>query len=102
PFPDGRLPADSVHCLASGFVIEHPNTPAVNYLWEDGSSAPERIVEETSTYLLTSFNACDTITDTFNVQFNKPPAPILASNDSTICSGTPINIAVVNIGTGSY
>jgi gliding motility-associated-like protein len=61
------------------------DTPAMNFVWDDGSTAASRTVYESGTYYVRyQLNACTDKTDTLHVTFERLP---LISWDSNACYG---------------
>lgn len=67
-----------VHYLCQDSVQLSPFNSGVNYLWENGSTDPERKVTLPGTYVLRYRFLCSSFTDTFRV-LPKPPFPQVGS-----------------------
>ncbi len=59
-------------CFRASTVLEAPDHKSC-YLWDDGSTLPEREVKASGTYWVQYFDACRITTDTFLVQFIELP-----------------------------
>ncbi len=46
--------------------------PGTSYTWDDNSQNQTRVIQSTGKYWVTSFNACGSYTDTFNVKYDFP------------------------------
>lgn len=89
PKPDGKLPTDSVYCLDRPFYLLNTQTKSIQYLWNDGTTGPQLRVDSSGTFWLKSFNECDTLTDTFSIEFNGEPKLALG-DDVFLCPGESI------------
>lgn len=84
PRADGYLPNDSVYCSEIPFYVLNPQTNGVSYQWHDGTDGPQYRIDSSQTVSLLSFSACDTLNDTFNVEFVPLPYTDLG-RDTAIC-----------------
>ncbi len=87
--PDGVLPNDSVYCLDDAFYLLNQQSVGIQYEWNDGTTGPQYRVSESGTYWLKSSSICDTLIDTFKIEFNGEPK-VLLPNDTLLCPGEEV------------
>ncbi len=87
--PDGVLPNDSVYCLDDAFYLLNSQSAGIQYEWNDGTTGPQYRVSESGTYWLKSASICDTLIDTFKIEFNGEPK-VLLPNDTLLCPGEEV------------
>jgi gliding motility-associated-like protein len=79
------LPFDTLLCDAQTLDVDAQQSLATSYLWNDGTTSPQRTLSATKVYsLLTSDGVCDR-TDSFIVSRNFTPTVQLIG-DTTLCA----------------
>ncbi len=72
-------------CPGEDFLLD-ASQPGVQYLWDDGSTTPTRLVEQPGTYAVTVFNDCGTLSA--QAEFVGPPPLTVEWNvDTVLCPG---------------
>ena len=88
---------DTVLCEGQNLTLELSNQNAT-YLWQDNSINSNLSINQSGTYwAVVSQDNC-TVSDTINVTFNPLPN-IFLGNDTTLCQGDTLNIALSNLNT---
>jgi gliding motility-associated-like protein len=82
--PDGYLPDDSLYCSEIPFYVLNSQSKGITYEWGDGTSGPQFRIDSSSTVSLLSYSLCDTLSESFAVEFVPIPKPDLGS-DTAIC-----------------
>jgi gliding motility-associated-like protein len=66
--PVVQFPKDTVLCTIDSLTL-HAGFPYTTYTWQDGSTGPDYTVTHAGVYAVTASDACGTVTDSVNVQF---------------------------------
>ena len=86
---------DTVLCEGQNLTLEISNQN-VTYLWQDNSTNSNISIYQSGTYWgIVSLGNC-TVSDTINVTF-VPVPNIFLGNDTTLCQGDTLNIALSNL-----
>ncbi|HFA51189.1 MAG TPA: gliding motility-associated C-terminal domain-containing protein [Bacteroidetes bacterium] len=81
------LPANLTPCLDDDVLLDVTNDGLVlDYLWEDGSTAPVRFIDETGLYSVSVSNDCEEKTASVNVEIIDPGA-LDFGDDQVLCEG---------------
>jgi gliding motility-associated-like protein len=89
------VPLDTLLCDAQTLDIDAEQSTAASYLWNDGTTSPQRTLSATGTYsLLTSDGVCDR-RDSFVIARNFTPSVQLIS-DTTLCVNEPLLLNATN------
>ncbi len=78
------VPDNTILCDAGTLTVDAQQTVPASYLWNDGSTNPQRIISTTGTYSLLTSNSVCSRTDTFTITRNFTPTVSLG-NDTTLC-----------------
>lgn len=82
---------DTLLCIFASTLLSAPAN-ATNYIWNDGSTNQNLIVDTLGTYWLIATNACGVDTDSISfTAFAQAPAVNLG-NDTLLCNGLSINL----------
>lgn len=84
--PEINLGADTVLCFGNSLQLNVVNPLANSYLWEDGSTNPERTISQSGTYFVTVFSDCGNVTDSISVVVTDGQN-LTISGDTAICQG---------------
>ena len=85
---------DPEYTACEGDVIElNVFNPTATYLWQDGSTNPDFLVEESGVYAVTVSNGCQTVTAGASVAYISLPA-IELGNDTSLCEGEQLLLQV--------
>ena len=85
---------DPEYSACEGDVIElDVFNPSATYLWQDGSTNPNFLVEESGAYAVTVSNDCQTATASTDVSYVSLPA-IELGNDTALCAGEQLLLQV--------
>ncbi|MBY0476327.1 MAG: gliding motility-associated C-terminal domain-containing protein [Chitinophagaceae bacterium] len=89
------VPLDTLLCDAEILAVNAQQPLATMYLWNDGSTAPLRMLSDARTYsLLTSDGVCKR-TDSFTITRNFTPSVTLG-NDTTLCFNEPLTLVATH------
>jgi gliding motility-associated-like protein len=91
PQADGILPNDSVYCSDIPFHVLNPQTDGVTYRWPDGTGGAQYLVKNSEQVTLLSFSICDTLLDSFDVEFVPLPYTDLGL-DTAICLDEEVSL----------
>ncbi|WP_460912743.1 gliding motility-associated C-terminal domain-containing protein [Spirosoma areae] len=84
---------DTTLCPAKQIVLSLPNSPAIHYQWQDGTTLSTYTISQAGLYSVTATAGSCTVTDTFRVaqevSFRLPA-------DTTLCRGATFLIAPVS------
>jgi gliding motility-associated-like protein len=95
-----NLGADTTFCMGGAKVIDLNVFVADSISWSDGSNLRQRTLTNSGQYIATLYNSCGAFVDTINVLVTLFPEKRLS--DTTICSGTTINLDVNQAQASSY
>lgn len=85
PNPFQKLtPDNTVLCDAGILTVDAQQTAPASYLWNDGSTDPQRIINTTGTYRLFTSNGVCSRVDSFTITRNFTPTVSLG-NDTALC-----------------
>lgn len=76
--------------------------PTANYLWQDGSTNSSFTITQAGTYFVTLSNACQTISDTIEVQYLQSQLQVDLGNDTVLCTGQSLILDVTNVTATDY
>ncbi|MCC6542450.1 MAG: gliding motility-associated C-terminal domain-containing protein, partial [Flavobacteriales bacterium] len=90
------LGPDLSSCQGTSILLD-ASVPGATYLWEDGSTSPTRMIDQSGTYSVEAFvNACSS-TDTITITMNPLPVVDLGP-DVAICPGETITFDATTPG----
>lgn len=89
------LPDQLTLCQGATTTI-NSGVSGVSYLWSDGSTAPQLVVNASGTYSLTVTNTCGTDRDTVIVNDGGPAPLVSLGTDTSLCSGTSVVLLPTN------
>ncbi|HTF17911.1 MAG TPA: gliding motility-associated C-terminal domain-containing protein [Chryseolinea sp.] len=71
------LGEDILACEFKGWILEAPDDPSFQVLWDDGSNQPKREMKNVGTYWATLSNACGVTSDTLKIKMisQEPSVP---------------------------
>lgn len=103
PAAQPLLGPDTLLCNASTYWLDGSTPGAVGYLWDDGSTAPTRLVVENGVYSLAASNGlCETravvVVRFFDATY--PNAVLDLGSDTTMCSNLPLALQAALPGAG--
>lgn len=78
------LPLNTLLCDAQNLTVDASQSPALSYLWNDGTTSPQRIITDAGIYSLVTKDAVCKRTDSFTVTRNFTPTVTLGV-DTTLC-----------------
>ncbi len=86
--PKLNLGKDTILCYQKNLPLNITTHTGTTYRWDNGSTSPIRIINQTGKYYATSSLSLCTISDTLNVIVNPDPNPIITLNPvaDTLCS----------------
>jgi gliding motility-associated-like protein len=88
-----RIVHDTTVCQASGLSISlSPNTDAVGYVWNNGQTSSQILVNDTGTYWCISRVQCGLVTDTFHINY-QPFKKLDLGKDKVNCLNQPVQIS---------
>ena len=76
-------------CEGESYGI-HLLDEAGDYIWEDGSTSPNRIINTSGIYSVTMDDGCDITTDEITITVTGMPDPFSLGDDAFICDGDEI------------
>ena len=85
-----NLGRDTTLCAGQSLRISLPTVANTSYRWQDGSTVPNRVINQTGTYYVTATTGGYSITDTLHVQL-QPPIRLPA--DTVLCRGETLTLA---------
>ena len=94
------LGPDTTFCAGGAKFIDLNAFVADSIHWSDGSGLWQRTITNSGQYVATIYNSCGAFADTINVQVTLFPEKRLS--DTTICSGSTINLDVSQAQASSY
>ncbi|KAA3625973.1 MAG: gliding motility-associated C-terminal domain-containing protein [Bacteroidetes bacterium] len=68
-----ELGPDQVLCAGDTLFLDVTHLDEATYLWENGSTVPDRIITQTGDYAVTVTTPCESISDVVTVQFIEEP-----------------------------
>ena len=99
--PQVDLGPDVVACVGDTITL-YSGVIGVQYVWQDGSVAPDFVSTSSGTYMVTVSNSCGTDADTVDVVFDAmPPQPDLGA-DTTLCNGQSLTLQGGNATGAQY
>jgi hypothetical protein len=94
---DGLFPfSDTTICEGASIKINLPQ--GLSYSWDDGDLQPKREFTEPGTYICRAQNECQTLSDTFSVQFHEAIPTLQLGADTTNCLGGQIREVLLDAG----
>jgi len=95
------LGADTTLCLGASFLLTSP-TNLFDILWQDGSSLPQLLVDETDTYTLQLSNSCGTEKDSIHIVVDDIFPFVNLGQDTVICEGDIITLDASQLNIATY
>jgi len=92
-YPELELGDDTVVCAGDDMTLDAFSPDATDYLWQDGSTNQNFLVQGPGTYTVISTNDFCSVTDSIKVEFNSAPSYTLGP-DTLLCSGTQYPLAI--------
>ncbi len=103
-----RSQTDTFYCKKQ-IVLTAIDTSGINYIWDDGSTGPSRIINRSGTYWvryeMSSLCKVDEYVDTFHIVHmeNFIPGDVrILTNDTTVCEGYVLRIAATGSDNYTY
>ncbi|MEL7220632.1 MAG: gliding motility-associated C-terminal domain-containing protein [Bacteroidota bacterium] len=88
--PTVNFGADQLLCPSNDVLLDADNGIAF-YTWQDGSSSPTYLVDETGDYSVTVTNGCGTVEDAINITYI-PPLNLNLATEYVLCLGDTLSI----------
>lgn len=85
-----ELGPDQVLCGGDTLMLDVAHADVATYLWEDGSTSPERIITQTGDYAVTVLTPCETVEDVITAEFIDAPFFDLGQ-DTILCFGESLD-----------
>ncbi|MEO8148826.1 MAG: gliding motility-associated C-terminal domain-containing protein [Bacteroidia bacterium] len=85
------LGGDTLICTGGSVTLTAPSN-ATTYLWSDGSTSQNLIVDTLGTYWLIATNICGSDTDSVTFYAFALPPVVNLGNDTLLCNGLSINL----------
>lgn len=84
---------NTVFCINGQVTLQ--STPAITYLWSDGSSTQNITVNQAGSYFvtITDGNGCTAVSNSISTLVSLPVALITPSGPTTICPNTTVNLS---------
>ncbi|WP_407523712.1 gliding motility-associated C-terminal domain-containing protein [Lacibacter sp. MH-610] len=96
-----QIPFDALLCDGDVLPIDASGPPAINFLWNDGSTAPQRTLRNAGTYTLLSSDGVCKRSDTLMIETNNTPIlPLL--QDTVICFSDSAFLNATTPGADQY
>ncbi len=88
---DLDLGKDTVLCAGDSYTLDVAQPGAGNYLWSDGSTAPQKTINTSGTYAVTVFRNHCQVSDTIVVEVKAPVLDIMPK-DTFICEQDKLDL----------
>ena len=85
PSPD--LGRDTMLCEGITIILASTADAFTTIAWQDGTTAPNFVVNTSGTYWLEETNRCGTARDSIRIDYSPLPQPFSLGPDTTICQG---------------
>ena len=91
-----NLPNDTNLCNGETLVLDASLPFSANYLWQDGSTNPVFTVTEAGFYEVEISTDCGMVSDNISVSYTNEPTVFSLGNDTSLCVGDTLLLAVLN------
>jgi gliding motility-associated-like protein len=95
------LGPDTILCKDESILLTAPST-AFDILWQDGSSQPQLLADETDTYSLQLSNVCGTVEDSIHILVDDFILFVDLGPDTVLCDGDVIILDAVQLDVAGY
>lgn len=100
--PQVNLGSDSTLCLGESLLLDAEDIHATSYLWENGSTSPQRQIDLPGTYSVRLSNGiCQEVIDSILVFMEDPPLLDLG-RDTTLCEGESMTLDGTGLHAQAY
>jgi gliding motility-associated-like protein len=88
--PTSPLPPTAAFCDGSTLTLNGTSTTGTTYLWDDGSTNPQRVINQEGWYTLTLTNLCGQTVDSIYARADTALLPVNLGPDTIFCAGTVV------------